>query len=263
MTRYKIGEIARLFGLTTQALRFYEQEGVIIPQKSNNGTRYFDTADIIRLLAFKKYRLSEFSIQDIAMHFKRGSLNNLVTQLDMQSDALIAQSEILLKRARAIRNFERLLREAQDQTDVLVLTTTPDIYFYTLSFDQLNQMTESQRKTFTAFVNAMPDTSMCFTCPSSLDSAPEFRFAASSHEATAWSLPLQDAIHFPPTRCVRIHVRVPGHPWDKQYLHSILKQVCAAGYQLHPNQLILGQHLASETIDKTIYLYGTLYVPIL
>ena len=29
MTDYKIGEVARLLGLTTQALRFYEQEGVV------------------------------------------------------------------------------------------------------------------------------------------------------------------------------------------------------------------------------------------
>ena len=44
MKRYKIGEIARLLGLTPQALRFYEQEGVIVPGKSENGTRYFTTS---------------------------------------------------------------------------------------------------------------------------------------------------------------------------------------------------------------------------
>lgn len=263
MKEYKIGEVAKLLGLTTQALRFYEQEGVVVPHKSESGTRYYTTPDVIRLLAFKKYRLSEFSVQDISIHFKQGSLSDLVTQLDTQSDMLIAQSEILLKRARAIRSFERTLREAQEQINRIVPSVIPDTYLYAVSFNQLNQLTDSQRTAFIAFADAMPDTSMCFTCPTTLNELPEFRFAASSQEAAAWSLPLQDTILLPPTRCVRIHVRVPGHPWDKQYLSVVLDQVRAAGYQVHPDLPILGRHLASETIDKTIYLYGTLYIPIL
>ena len=49
MTDYKIGEVARLLGLTTQALRFYEQEGVVTPKKSENGTRYYDEDQLILL----------------------------------------------------------------------------------------------------------------------------------------------------------------------------------------------------------------------
>ena len=41
MKTYKIGDVARLLGATTQALRFYEQEGVIVPQKTENGTRIY------------------------------------------------------------------------------------------------------------------------------------------------------------------------------------------------------------------------------
>ena len=70
--------LARLLGLTTQALRFYEQEGVVTPKKSENGTRYYDEDQLILLLSFKKYRQADFSVQDIVTHFfKEDDLSGL------------------------------------------------------------------------------------------------------------------------------------------------------------------------------------------
>ena len=263
MKRYKIGEIARLLGLTPQALRFYEQEGVIVPDKSECGTRYFTTSEIIRLLAFKKYQLSEFSVQDVAAHFKQGSLGSLVTQLDAQSDALIAQSGMLLRRARAIRSFERTLREAQALEGQLMDMLSPEVFLQNLTFDQLSGLTDEQRAAFTAFADAMPETSMYFTCPADGGGEPEFRFGVGRKEAEAWSLPLEDAICVPPFRCVRAYVRVAGHPWDPEHLGPLLERVRAAGYAPDPAHPVLGQHLASETVDRVIYLYAAVWIPIL
>lgn len=263
MKRYKIGEIARLLGLTPQALRFYEQEGVIVPDKSESGTRYFTTSEIIRLLAFKKYQLSEFSVQDVATHFKRGSLGSLVSQLDAQSDALIAQSEMLLRRARAIRGFERTLREAQALEGQLMDMLSPEVFLQNLTFDQLSGLTDDHRAAFTAFVDAMPEASMYFICRTDGSAEPEFRFGVGRKEAETWSLPLEDAICVPPFRCVRAYVRVAGHPWDPEHLGPLLERVRAAGYAPDPSHPVLGQHLASETLDRVIYLYAALWIPIL
>lgn len=263
MKQYKIGEIARLLGLTTQALRFYEQEGVIVPDKSENGTRYFTTSEIIRLLAFKKYRLSEFSVQDVATHFKQGSLSGLVTQLDERSDALIAQSEMLLRRARAIRGFERTLRTAQELEGQLVLTESPEVFLQNLTFEQLGSLTDAQRAAFTAFLDAMPESSMYFICPPDGRGEPEFRFGIGRKEAESWSIPLHDAIQAPPVRCVRVYVRVKGHPWAPEHLLALMQRVRSAGYAPDLSRPVLGQHLASETIDRVIYLYGVIWVPIL
>jgi len=262
LTRYKIGEIARLLGLTTQALRFYEQEGVIVPQKSENGTRYYTSSDIIRLLAFKKYQFSEFSVQDVALHFMQGSLDSLITQLDTKSDALIAQSEALLRRARAIRSFERQLREAQAHEGEILCAETADAYLYAPTFDELNVLDKHQMETFVAFAGAMPDTSMCFTCPTDLSAAPEFRFGVSRQAAETWMLPLDHAMHIPPFRCVRIYVRAAVQPWNQAYMESIIRRVCDAGYTVSHDRPILGYHLASETIDGVVYLYGAFCIPV-
>ena len=37
----------------------------------------------------------------------------------------------------------------------------------------------------------------------------------------------------------------------------------AAGYVPDPARPVLGQHLASETVDRVVYLYAAVWVPIL
>ena len=117
MTFYKIGEVARLLGLTTQALRFYEQEGVVTPKKSENGTRYYDEDQLILLLSFKKYRQADFSVQDIVTHFKDDHLSGLREQILAQREALLKQSELLRRRADALDAFEKRLAYAQAHLD--------------------------------------------------------------------------------------------------------------------------------------------------
>lgn len=263
MKQYKIGEIARLLGLTTQAIRFYEQEGVIVPKKSESGTRYFTTADIIRLLAFKKYRLSEFSVQDVATHFKQGSLNDLLFHLDAQSDALIRQSDMLLRRARALRSLERTLREAQAHVGELACVQRPEVFLQNLTFNQLSDMSAAQRAAFTAFVNAMPETSMYFLCSSDAGIEPEFRFGVGRREAAEWGIPLDGAMGIPPMRCVRAYVRTEGYAWEESNLQPLLARMREAGYTPDPAHPVLGQHLASETVGRTVYLYAVVWIPVL
>ena len=92
MTFYKIGEVARLLGLTTQALRFYEQEGVVTPKKSENGTRYYDEDQLILLLSFKKYRQADFSVQDIVTHFRPAGTDSRPAGGAAQAERAAAQT---------------------------------------------------------------------------------------------------------------------------------------------------------------------------
>ena len=59
--RYKIGDVSRILGISTDLLRYYEKKGVVQPQKDkNNDYRYYDTWDInflIDCLWFKRFGL--------------------------------------------------------------------------------------------------------------------------------------------------------------------------------------------------------------
>lgn len=263
MKEYKIGEVAKLLGLTTQALRFYEQEGVVTPRKSENGTRYFLVEDIVCLLAFRKYRLSEFSIQDVAGHFGSGSLSALMEQLDEKHDAMIAKSEILLKRAAAIRSFKRMLCEAQTMRDVFMDIMRPELFLNKRTFSQLDCSNEAQCEEFNMLANILPDSIICFTGSSNLSVTPECRFAVTRETAENWQIPLENMMHLPSERCICVYMQSPGHTWNADYLQSLLNRIHDQGHTVRHDQPIIVRHLALEMVARSPYYYGIAYIPIL
>ena len=67
--RYSIGDVSRVLGMTTSALHFYEKEGIIDTPKVESGWRYYQEADISRLVSAKKYRAMGVPVRDIARQY--------------------------------------------------------------------------------------------------------------------------------------------------------------------------------------------------
>ena len=263
MKRYKIGEIARFLGTTTQALRFYEQEGIIVPEKTENGTRTYSETDIVRLMAFKRFRLMDFSVQDVAAHFKKGSVDALIDTMGQRREALLRKCEELKRRAQSIENFETVLRLAQEHIDEMTCMVRPDVYAHSCCLAQVDALGGREKEAFEQFMNAMPDSHICFVYDGQQEKPLRFYFAVTEKEAREWSLPLQDTLCFRGCKCVRIFVRTDGRLWQKEYLEEQIKRVEAAGYTADRTSPLLGQQLASESGGKMGYLLAALYVPVL
>ena len=204
MTFYKIGEVARLLGLTTQALRFYEQEGVVTPKKSENGTRYYDEDQLILLLSFKKYRQADFSVQDIVTHFKDDHLSGLREQILAQREALLKQSELLRRRADALDAFEKRLAYAQAHLDEPAICDRPPLRLLRPSLSELSAADMESRRSLDAFIAAMPDTRISFARALAPKSEKHFRLCADEAACAAWALPLEHTASLPSARGVRV-----------------------------------------------------------
>lgn len=262
MRKYKIGEVARLLGSTTQALRFYEQEGIIVPQKSENGTRYFTEPDIIRLMAFKRFQLMDFSVQDVANHFTRGNLDSLLNRMNETSVYLKEESAKLLRRAQAIDRFEQMLHLARQSIGEMKSVTRPDIYVHACTLGELDRLSGRQKETFELFMNAMPAAHICFLYDPKQPALLKFHFAISKIAAQEWQLPLTDTLRLEGGQCVRLFVRTDARLWQAEYLNEQIAHVSAAGYTVDYNAPVIGQQLASESGKEQGYLIAAIYVPI-
>src|SRR3569623_1236085 len=96
-----IAEVARLTGLTTRALRFYEARGLVRPLRTASGRRYFGPGELEqlhRVMAMKRAGLTLGQIE----RFSNGRMIDL-------RDVIVAQMESLEERRHGIDEAHALL----------------------------------------------------------------------------------------------------------------------------------------------------------
>ena len=91
----KIKYVEELVGITKKNIRFYEEQGLLAPDRAENGYREYGQADVDRLMQIKLLRKLGMPIEEIKRIFQ-GSIH-LDDSLDRHLDELERQKENLAK----------------------------------------------------------------------------------------------------------------------------------------------------------------------
>ena len=75
-TFYKIGEIAALYGISTDILRYYEELGILVPRRAPNGYRVYRTEDLWCLNVIRDLRELGFSMDQIRSYIENRSIGS-------------------------------------------------------------------------------------------------------------------------------------------------------------------------------------------
>lgn len=122
MNKYKIGEVARILGISTDLLRYYEKKGVVKPEKkAHNDYRYYDAWDInflVDCLWFKNYGFSIEQIADMVRVPGADRLEELFLMKEEELRATICRCELLLRRSEQHRTDLSKARENLNRCDV-------------------------------------------------------------------------------------------------------------------------------------------------
>ena len=101
---YTIHEIAALYGVGPDALRYYEKLGLIKPRRAQNGYRIYDLNDIYRLTILRDLRSLGFSMERIGEYLRDLSVSNTLQLLD-------EERRLIREKMRALRAAESAIRE--------------------------------------------------------------------------------------------------------------------------------------------------------
>ena len=101
--KYTIREVADLIGLSTDAIRLYEKEGLFSPLRDpNNGYRYYGPDEIQHIMGIHLYRQLDVSIAEIRNLLSASSLDvisenfsNLVLHTENEIECLQKRLEKL------------------------------------------------------------------------------------------------------------------------------------------------------------------------
>ena len=64
---FKIGEVAAMLNTTVRTIRYYEEEGLLVPHRTDGGTRLYSEQHIYRLRAILHLAENGFSLDDIGL----------------------------------------------------------------------------------------------------------------------------------------------------------------------------------------------------
>lgn len=103
-----IGDVARLFNISTDTLRYYEKEKILAPKKDGNGYRYYGMDDIIRIIDIMFYRGLDMTIKDIA---------TITTSMDMTSiiHVMTENETIIGDKIKKLQKLQEKLQKAKER----------------------------------------------------------------------------------------------------------------------------------------------------
>lgn len=129
-SRYRIGEVASLLGITPQAVRYYEEEGIINPERNPlSGYRYYSAWDINMLMRIRTYRQQGFSMEEIRDVMREFNPGLTVSYLGEKAQALhdtICEQIVYMNR---LRDEQSVVEEARVGYRRFVVTYRPPMHF--------------------------------------------------------------------------------------------------------------------------------------
>jgi MerR family redox-sensitive transcriptional activator SoxR len=113
-----ISEVARVFGLRTSAIRYYEQIGILPPPMRKNGQRRYEKSVLFRLAVVQRARETGFTLDEIReLFFGFGQTTRPPKRWHQLSERKIAELQIRMKR---LKLMVTLLKQVQGcQCDAL------------------------------------------------------------------------------------------------------------------------------------------------
>lgn len=108
-TEYKIGEVAASLGVTIRTIRYYEEEGLVQPIRTDGGTRLYNQRHIARLKSILHLAENGFSLESIRLLC---SIRETCKTGDESSKKVSAQLDAEIKQiSLRLRELERLKTE--------------------------------------------------------------------------------------------------------------------------------------------------------
>ena len=123
---YKINEISKIYGISTDSLRYYEKIGVLIPSRDTNGYRIYDLHDIYKLNIIRDLRELDFSMPQIKKYLENQSVKNTLDLLNKEQELVQTKLKELQSIQKKIQNRIQVLSSASlIKTNTITIKSMP------------------------------------------------------------------------------------------------------------------------------------------
>ena len=129
---YQIHELAKLFGLHPDTLRYYEEKGLLRPERGENRYRRYGIQDICTLNVIRSLRDLGLGTGDIRAYLERRSVGETLKLLNREEELLRARMEELERARREAEarraRLERYARVEAGRVELLAEEARPYVF---------------------------------------------------------------------------------------------------------------------------------------
>jgi DNA-binding transcriptional MerR regulator len=141
---YKIGTLAKRFGITTQALRFYEEQGFLVStREESSSTRRYQTRNLKWLSSIRRYHDLGFGMEEIQELFSCEEPDQIKNMVIEKEKALQKEIDAMEKRKVALQQHQTDLNKIKDLLYQCVEESSPCLW---LLIDQIGQKLDDSKE---------------------------------------------------------------------------------------------------------------------
>ncbi|WP_018213506.1 MerR family transcriptional regulator [Desulfitobacterium hafniense] len=162
--KYRIGEFAKLLGVTVDTLKHYESLQIIEPLKdAKNNYRYFDDYDARTIIKSRTLKSLNLPLDDVAKLMESDSILNVVEKMEESKQTLkeqIYRNTLLLNKITELQNEIMAISSSLQQ---FKLKSLPGMY--RLQHTDKDKLLKNSciENAVSSWMNALPYTFSCFS----------------------------------------------------------------------------------------------------
>ena len=240
--QYKIGEVARILGISTDLLRYYEKKGVVTPKKGeHNDYRYYDAWDTNFLIDCLWYKNFGFGIPQTAHLVTDCSYEELVTLLEDKRDELtqtLHRQELLTRR---ISQYCRQVIRVRDSIGKCDFLPCPELVRYLNRYDSSYDNSEQMQQLSKQWLEYMPFLQRYFEIPFEPDYRHAHRYAwgfsLEMEYVNEFSVSMEYPVkHMPSVECVHSAFKSSGkNAFSPRHIDYLYDFAARSGYTVAGN----------------------------
>lgn len=246
--RYSTGEMAQLFGMTKEGIRFMEKKGVIVASEvDDNGYHYFDQDQVTQLKRVRSYRALGFSLEEALRMLNSAQRDTLIPDIEEKLSELEKKEQEIREMKTMLQRQHEAAKRAIEQAAEFEISMSPELIFM-LRPQAISNDWRDKPALNGPWIRSMPYVSMAIY----IDQQGSERRGSSvtSADAQRLELPLtKEMIHLSPRRCV--HGVIESPTFQKPDMQPVFDWARAHGHALSGEMICLLQvTYYSETGEK-------------
>ena len=206
--RYTTGEMAQLFGMTKEGIRFMEKKGVIAASEvDENGYRYYDQDQVTQLKRVRSYRALGFSLEESLRMLNSAHRDTLIPDIEEKLQELEKKEQEIHEMKTLLRQQHEAAKRAIEKKAEFECCVSPELIIMTRP-RQISPEWRDRPAVNGPWIRAMPYVSMTIYID---EAGNEWRGSSVSAEmAYRLGLPIEaEMIHLEPRQCLHGVIESP------------------------------------------------------